>query len=698
LLIPTLLLPTLVLSGDPASAQVPKPEPPLAGSAVVQVTATRFPEDPAKVPGSITVITGKDLADRGVADLRSALALVAGVQIAPGGDGGPAASVPAFWGLKEFDAFLLVVDGVPWGGAFNPSLATLDLHDVERIEVQRGAAPVMYGATSFVGVIHVIHKQPADRHGSAEVSAGSHGSGGATVGLRLPAWAGFDSSLAADIAKQGFSDPRTGFTKSHLLWRNRMVLGEGSFHFDLDGVALDQQPASPSPRSGKVIDPRVPVDANHNPDGAYLNVRRMSLNLGYDRALGSATWSTLVSAARTNTSAYRGFLAGVSVDAPNAHGFREQNGVTDVYVDTHLAGPLGPAGKVVLGFDHLHGQGTGRGGDFDYFVNLDSSNPPGSAALPHAVDIRVDDQRDFSGLYGFLEWNLGPSLVLEGGLRINHTRESRSTALLDFESSDREAGQDAQSFTRLSGSAGFNWTFWQEGSSQVRLFGTYRNTFKPAAVDFGLDSEARILRPETAESFEMGVKGRFFGGAMTTELALFRMDMANMVVAATGANGGPVLKNAGQQRFQGAEWSLAGRLAPDLFLNAAYSYHDARFSDFVYEFDPGVPTQLAGNRQEMSPFHLGSLGLTYAPARGFTASVEAAYTGWVWLNKRNSAPAGGFTTLAASLGWRTRGWDLRLSGQNLGDKRNHIAESELGDAQYYRLPGRRVELAARFRF
>ncbi len=44
---------------------------------------------------------------------------------------------PALWGLREFDAFLLVVDGVPWGGAFNPALTTLDLTNVERIDVLR---------------------------------------------------------------------------------------------------------------------------------------------------------------------------------------------------------------------------------------------------------------------------------------------------------------------------------------------------------------------------------------------------------------------------------------------------------------------------------------------------------------------------------------------------------------------------------
>ena len=137
------------------AAQQTQTAPPAALPApaeTIEVTSTRMAEPVAEDPALVTVITGEELRDRGATDLQSALALAAGVDIAPGGDSGPASSVPEFWGLREFDAFLLVVDGVPWGGAFNPALSTLDLTNVERIEVLRGGAPVSYGATAFVGV------------------------------------------------------------------------------------------------------------------------------------------------------------------------------------------------------------------------------------------------------------------------------------------------------------------------------------------------------------------------------------------------------------------------------------------------------------------------------------------------------------------------------------------------------------------
>ncbi|MGH8336501.1 MAG: TonB-dependent receptor plug domain-containing protein, partial [Gammaproteobacteria bacterium] len=82
----------------------------------VEVTATPLPENLDSVPQSITIINHDQLATLGATDLRSALALVAGVDIAPGGDSGPAGAIPEFQGLREFDAFLLLVDGVPVGG------------------------------------------------------------------------------------------------------------------------------------------------------------------------------------------------------------------------------------------------------------------------------------------------------------------------------------------------------------------------------------------------------------------------------------------------------------------------------------------------------------------------------------------------------------------------------------------------------
>ncbi len=662
----------------------------------MEVTATRFPEPPVEVPAPVEVVTGRELQDRGARDLTGALNLAAGVSVAPGGDNGPASSVPELWGLKEFDAFLLVVDGVPWGGAFNPALTTLNLTNLDRIEVLRGPAPVMYGATSFVGVIHVVHRDPASSGSLLEAHGGSFGSGGGALTAKLPDWGGFASSLNLDGDRVGFRDDRTAFRRGHLLWRNSRAAWGGRLRFDVDGSLVDQDPASPHPRDGKVLTDLVPLDANNNPGGSYLNDRRLAVSFGFDRPVGSASWSTILSLSRAKNDALHGFLVDLAPVAPNAHGFRNTIDTTDAYFDTHLEWTSSSRYRVVAGLDHLHGKGSGHGGDFDYFINPDGSNPPDGPQIPSAADIHVNDRRDFTGLYGFLEWNPDPAWRVEVGGRLNRTDESRDTSLLDIESQDFEQGSGDLTKVRPGGTAALMWTPWRRGSDTFGLFGGYRNSYKPAAIDFGLDSAGEVLEPETAESYELGSKLRTLDGRLSIEMSAFLMDFKNLVIGTT-VDDLPALTNSGKQRFKGIEAAVAWRLANHLSGRATYSLHDARFTDFVQEFD-GVPLQLAGKQLEMSARHMASAGLVYAPPQGLTGLVELNYVGSRFLNKRNTAPVEGYTTLSLGAGYRTGRLEFRVDGRNLTDRRDAVSESELGDAQYYLMTARRVDAAVAVRF
>src|SRR6267154_78497 len=251
----------------------------------VQITATREPEPIDRVPAAITIVTGEELRLRGANDLRTALSLISGVEGTPGGDSGPAGTVPALWGLREADAFLLVVDGVPWGGAFNPATPSIDLTGVERIEILRGAAPVMFGATSFVGVIHVIHRAAGAAGGTASVWGGSFSSGGAAVSTPLPQIGGFHQSLTVDGERQGFKDDRTKFDRGHVLYRSSLDAAGGSFRFDLDGSIVDQKPASPNPIMDPSVSRLVRLDSNQNPSDAKIDENRLHFVTGFDRPL-----------------------------------------------------------------------------------------------------------------------------------------------------------------------------------------------------------------------------------------------------------------------------------------------------------------------------------------------------------------------------------------------------------------------------
>ena len=145
----------------------------------------------------------------------------------------------------------------------------------------------------------------------------------------------------------------------------------------------------------------------------------------------------------------------------------------------------------------------------------------------------------------------------------------------------------------------------------------------------------------------------------------------------------------------GTELTLFAR--SDVIAHATYSFHDATFVDFVQDFG-GVPTQLAGKRLEMSARNLAAFGIAYTPVRGLLANFEMNYMGSRYLNKRNTAPANGFASAGMGLGYRTPRWELRVDARNLGDRRDPVAESEFGDAQYYLFPSRRVDATLKVRF
>src|SRR6266550_1388033 len=569
-----------------ASAQTtspaPQSTPPAQNLPVIQerveVTITRLPEDPQGVPSAVEVFNGDELRNRGYHDLRGALTNAIGVEIAPGGDAGPASAVPDFWGLKEFDAFLLVVDGVPWGGAFNPSLTTLDLNDIERIEVVRGPAPVTYGATSFVGVIHVVHKDTAAKDKSLTVRGGSYGTFGFNFAAPIPLSGKWSSRLSVDAQREGFRDDRTNYRRGHALWR---VGRKGSdanrawFNFDMNW--LNQDPASPRVRDGASLTPLVPVDANNNPNGSFLNDRRFTGAAGFDRSVGSGTWSSTISFSHSRQSTLRGFLTDITALTDNARGFRQDVHFTDVYADTHASWKVARSLTLLVGGDFLHGTGNSRGADFHYTVPLNGV-PPVTVAVPSPPDVTTRDVRNFFGGYSSIEWRPLDRLRIDAGVRLNVTHETQKHDDPGAGTSD----SDRRTKVRPGGSVGFIVTAWKKNQDSVNLYANYRDTFKPAAIDFGIETfnNRLILEPETARSVEGGMKARFFDRRVEVEASGFLMDFKNLVTPIS-VNGLPALINAGKERFKGFESGVSLFLAHDVTAKATYSYHDARFTDFV---------------------------------------------------------------------------------------------------------------------
>jgi vitamin B12 transporter len=146
----------VIAAATPALAQQPPRD--TVRLAEIVVTPTRSATPRSSVAAAVTVLDGQRLREQGITRVADALREVVGASVVqPGSDG---ALTSLFLRGGESDYTSVLVDGVPLndpGGAIN--LADLTTDNVERIEVVRGPASVLYGSDAVSGVVQILTRR-----------------------------------------------------------------------------------------------------------------------------------------------------------------------------------------------------------------------------------------------------------------------------------------------------------------------------------------------------------------------------------------------------------------------------------------------------------------------------------------------------------------------------------------------------------
>jgi iron complex outermembrane recepter protein len=696
---------TLIAARASAQQRQEPPPDPVTFQDTIQVTATRFGEPVAEVPGSITVVTGDEIRARGASDLRTALALVGGVSVAPGGDAGPAAAVPGLLGVREVDDLLLLIDGIPAGGAFIPQFETISLNNVERIEVMRGAAPVYFGTTAFAGTINVVHYAAGNADRVAGFRVGSYGSGG-FGGAAVLSSGTVRQSISAEASLDNLSDPRANYGRAQTIWRLATRVGGGTLRTDVDLLVLRQKPNSPAPidQSTGAFSRLLPLDFNQNPENAALDTNRYKVVVDYVKPLRFGRWGNTAAYSQTRTDSVRGFIDAGDTPQPwtpatnaDLESFQQSLALKELFVDSNLTTRPAKRIDVTAGVNLLVGSASADSLRFGQRLLLNGvSQVPSTDTISPKGTVNFTDDRRFVGLYTQMRYEMTSSASLLVGLRWNSTHETRDEVRVNSRGV-KTIIPAAQDVDRLTGSVGAAWRVWRSPTSPigvVTLHGNVGYTFQPAQIDFGPDPEALpegggLLKPETQRSVMGGVKTDSRNGKIGLDVDGFFVDFFNQPVQAN-ANGTAVLRPIGEQRYKGIDVEGVLRPAKGLTVKGNVGWSDARYLDFVTTID-GAPRQLAGNQQALTPSVRVGVGLLYASERGWRGSLTSNWLGAHWLNSLNTFEAPGYVVIDASVGYRFRRFTVAVLGSNLGNRRDAAQLSELGEGQFYRLPARRVD-------
>ncbi|MEA1971362.1 MAG: TonB-dependent receptor [Thermodesulfobacteriota bacterium] len=125
------------------------------------VTASRLEEPLKYSPDSVTIVTEKEIREKGTQTVIDVLRDVPGISIAQNGSFGASASI-YLRGTPNAHT-LIMIDGVRVGDSMaidgTMSITDISTDNIERIEIVRGAQSVLYGSDAIGGVINIITKK-----------------------------------------------------------------------------------------------------------------------------------------------------------------------------------------------------------------------------------------------------------------------------------------------------------------------------------------------------------------------------------------------------------------------------------------------------------------------------------------------------------------------------------------------------------
>jgi iron complex outermembrane recepter protein len=239
----------------------------------------------------------------------------------------------------------------------------------------------------------------------------------------------------------------------------------------------------------------------------------------------------------------------------------------------------------------------------------------------------------------------------------------------------------------------FNKVTWKINSSykfneELLGYGTISTGFRSGglnAVSEPFEPIPAAYAPDTLTNFELGAKGRVFGGLFDYQADIYLIKWNNIQVQETTADGAFVFQgNAGDAHVKGVEFEFTAHPIQYLSANFAGSYQDA----FLTNGAKGTQATLnhtlgvSGDAIPNVPKFQLNFGLNYtAPITGDWQGVIAtdvsyrdAETGYfAGTNNKFNIPLAPYTLMNLRLGVINGPWSVTAFARNLTDKRAQVS-------------------------
>ncbi|PHR68431.1 TonB-dependent siderophore receptor [Alcanivorax sp.] len=652
-------------------------------------TGTKTDARIVEIPQSVSVVTRQEMDDRGSETVMDAVRYTAGVQTEGQGIDSRVDDIR----IRGFDASSwsnnLYLDGLrmPRGGQW--TTPQIDAYGLERVEVLKGPAAVLYGQVAPGGLVNMVAKRPTyDQTNEVVLEAGSFdqyegsfdvggdlGKSGKVIGRLVGSYNDGDSQVdETELSRTYLAPSATVFltddTEITFLSYYQKDEGGSTFQFlPVKGV-LEPTQYGYIDRSTFLGEPdwntydreqwAIGYDLTHYINDAWS----FRQNAKYNHV--DSLFNTVVSA--TFPPANPGGLLPDNRTI-NRRAVRGEGDLDSIAVDNQFKVLFNTGGlrhDVIMGLDYLNTDWTHtRFAVTAPITPIDVYDPVYGGAAGFENNMRVQSDYDVS------DKQLG--VYLQDLIRLDQWRFTVGARQDYFDSKSRNKASgsldkaDDEAFTWRAGAT----YLFDNGAAP---YASYATSFEPLT---GFDTSESPFEPSEGEQFELGVKYQPPRSNSLITLSVFDLTQTNLVVsdpnppvsAACNADNS-CRRQTGETQTRGVELEGKAWQEDGLSVTVSYTYLDA-------EITKETDATLKGNDKEYVPRNSAALWLDYKWQQGFLRGLGlgagARFTDSLYGDAANSYKVDSYTLYDASVRYDMRyvgldGVMLSLTGRNLADE------------------------------
>ncbi|WP_445738701.1 TonB-dependent receptor family protein [Mariniflexile sp.] len=266
------------------------------------------------------------------------------------------------------------------------------------------------------------------------------------------------------------------------------------------------------------------------------------------------------------------------------------------------------------------------------FKNLYKEYPAGTGSVEGDKFFDLKEKRTYYNIFFETNYHISEKTMLSFGLNFNKTSYTLNDRFVTNDNPDQSGSYEFKGI--VSPKLGISYLF----TDNISLYSNISHGFSPPSTTETLLPDGLInpdIKPETGWNFEIGTRSSFFNNRLQLNLALYRLDVRNLLVARRTGNDEFIGVNAGKTQHDGLEFAVNFQwLKKQTFTISTFTNYT--LNNFVFKEFIDDTNNYSGNDLTGVPKNIFNAGIDFQSAFGVFGNINFQHVGSMPINDSNS--------------------------------------------------------------